>query len=118
VRDDIPRLMEAVDVVTLPSLNEACSMVIIEAMTMGKPVVATRAGGNLELVRDQETGLLVERNPEALAEAVVALLEAPARRAAMGRAGQMRAGALFSAHAMAENMERFYQNVLETSRKV
>lgn len=113
VRDDVPRLMEAMDVVTLPSQMEACSMAIIEAMAMGRPVVATRAGGNLELIVDQATGILVERTPEALAAAVVGLLQDPLRRAAMGQGGQTRARALFSAQTMARNMEGFYRQVLE-----
>jgi glycosyltransferase involved in cell wall biosynthesis len=113
VRDDIPRLMEAIDVVTLPSRNEACSMAIIEAMAMGKPVVATRTGGNPELVMDRATGLLVERTPDALSEAITSLLRDPARRREMGRAGQTRARSLFSATAMVQNIETLYGQILQ-----
>ncbi len=112
VRNDIPRLMDSIDVVTLPSLTEACSMAIIEAMAMGKPVIATRAGGNLELIHDQQTGILAERTPEAFAEAIIALLRDPDRRAQMGNAGQERALSLFSAQTMAQNMERLYQRIV------
>jgi len=113
VRDDVPRLMDAMDLVTLPSLTEACSMSIIEAMARGKPVVATRAGGNLELVVDGSTGVLVERTPEALAGAIAGLLADPGGRETMGRAGRQRAGELFTAQAMAQNMERYYLRILE-----
>lgn len=113
IRNDVRRLMDAMEVITLPSVSEACSLAIIEAMAMGKPVVATRAGGNPELVEDNATGLLVERNPEALAEAITDLLLDKDRRLAMGRAGQARARSLFSARVMAENMEQFYQRVLK-----
>jgi glycosyltransferase involved in cell wall biosynthesis len=113
VRNDVPRLMEAMDVITLPSLTEACSMSIIEAMAMRRPVVATRAGGNLELVENERTGLLVERTPEALSEAIIRLLQDPSRRAAMGQAGHDRALSLFSAQAMAQNIENLYRRVLE-----
>jgi len=116
IRNDVPRLMEAMDVIVLPSLIEACSMAIIEAMAVGKPVVATRAGGNPELIEDQNTGLLVERAPETLAEAVIGLLQDSQRRAAMGRAGQTRARSLFSAQEMAQNMEDFYQRILERKK--
>lgn len=113
VRDDVPRLLNAMDVMTLPSINEACSMAIIEAMTLGKPVVATRAGGNLELVKESVTGLLVERNASALAHALTELLPNPDRRKAMGRAAQERASSLFSAQVMAQNMEQVYRQILE-----
>lgn len=112
VRNDVPRLMKAMDVVTLPSLTEACSMAIIEAMAMGKPVVATRAGGNLELIMDQTTGVLVDRNPDNLADAVAMLLGNPETGKRMGLAGQERARTMFSSQAMSRNMERLYQGIV------
>jgi glycosyltransferase involved in cell wall biosynthesis len=117
LRDDVPRLMEAMDVITLPSQIESFGMVLIEAMAMARPVVATRAGGIPEVIQDQATGLLVNRTPEALAEAVIALLQDPARRIAMGQAGLARARSLFSAQSMAQNMERFYDRVLGQGRR-
>jgi glycosyltransferase involved in cell wall biosynthesis len=112
VRNDVPRLMRAMDVITLPSINEACSMAIIEAMTVGKPVVATRVGGNIELIADGETGLLVERTPEALAAGVNTILGDPARGLLMGNAAEHRAHTLFTAQVMARNMEQLYQKVV------
>jgi glycosyltransferase involved in cell wall biosynthesis len=112
VRNDIPRLLEAMDVVTLPSRSEACSMAIIEAMAMGKPVVATRTGGNPELVEDCKTGLLVERTPEALATAITSLLQDPSARSRMGQSGQIRARSLFTAQAMVQSIEALYQQVV------
>ncbi len=116
VRNDVGRLMAAVDVVTAPSLTETFGMVIVEAMALGKAVVATRAGGIPELVLDNETGVLVERTPQALADAVISLLQNPARRTDMGRAGRDRARALFRADVMAHNMEGLYRRVLESCR--
>ncbi|HZP83322.1 MAG TPA: glycosyltransferase family 4 protein [Chthonomonadaceae bacterium] len=113
VRNDVRRLMSEMDVVTLPSLFEACSMAIIEAMAMGKPVVATRAGGNPELIADQETGLLIERTPEALALALVALLSDAGRRRQMGAAARQRAVTRFSAGVMACQIEHLYQELLQ-----
>jgi glycosyltransferase involved in cell wall biosynthesis len=112
VRQDVPRLMAAADVVTLPSISEACSMAIIEAMAMGKPVVATRAGGNPELIEDGVTGLLVERSPEPLANALSGLLQEPDRTLAMGDAAYNRAVEHFSAQAMVRNMEELYHRIL------
>jgi glycosyltransferase involved in cell wall biosynthesis len=116
VRNDVPRLLEAMEVVTLPSRTEACSMVIIESMAMARPVVATRAGGNLELIDHGNTGLLVERNPVALAAGVSELLRDPDRRAAMGAAAQQRARAMFTAQTMAYHMEDLYRRVLDNMR--
>jgi glycosyltransferase involved in cell wall biosynthesis len=116
VRNDVPRLLEAIDVVTLPSISEACSLAIIEAMAMGKPVVATRAGGNLELINHGRSGLLVDRRPEPLADAICELLNDPERRAAMGRAANERANEMFTAEVMAKNMESLYIRVLDQRR--
>jgi glycosyltransferase involved in cell wall biosynthesis len=115
VRNDVPRLLGAMDVVTLPSVSEACSMAIIEAMTMGIPVVATRAGGNIELVEDGVTGLLVERSSSELAPAVVRLLSDAGERRRMGDAAKTRARTFFTARVMASQMEGVYQRVLQTN---
>lgn len=112
VRDDVARMMDAMDVIALPSRTEACSMAIIEAMTMGKPVVATRAGGNPELIEHGVSGLLTERTPEDVGAAVVSLCRDPAGRTAMGAKARERALRLFTADAMAANIEGFYREVL------
>ena len=112
VRDDVARLMDAMDVVALPSPTEACSMAIIEAMTLGKPVVATRAGGNPELIQDGVTGYLTARDPAAVGSAIVSLCRDRDLRATMGAAARERALALFTADRMAANMEALYQDVL------
>lgn len=64
------------DVVVLPSISsEGPPIVVLEALVLGKPVVAARVGGIPEIIEDGETGLLVPpRNPQALAEAICALL--------------------------------------------
>jgi glycosyltransferase involved in cell wall biosynthesis len=115
VRNDISRLMDAMEIVTLPSVIESFGMVIIEAMAMGKPVVATSAGGVPEIIEHNKTGLIVERTSGALKDAITTLLRDPRTRAAMGKAGQERARSLFSAGTMAQNMEAVYQTIL-TSR--
>ncbi len=110
-RDDAQRLMSEMDVITLPSKYEACSMAIIEAMALGKPVIATRAGGNPELVRHEETGLLIERDPRALAAALIGVLADVPRRRQMGEAARTRALALFSAETMVNNIEALYRRM-------
>ena len=113
-RNDVQRLMAAMDVITLPSRYEACSMAIIEAMMLGKPVVATRAGGNPELIKDGETGLLIERNPDALANAIIRLLADPLGKLQMGEAARRRAITRFSASVMVNHIEALYQEMVET----
>lgn len=87
-------------------------MAIIEAMAMGKAVVATRAGGNPELVRHLETGLLIEREPEALAKALISLLTDAQQRQRMGDAARLRALDLFSAETMVSNVEALYHRMV------
>jgi glycosyltransferase involved in cell wall biosynthesis len=112
VRNDVKRIMAEMQVLTLPSRYEACSMSIIEAMAMRKPVVATHAGGNPELIEHGVTGLLIERNPESLATAIIDLLSDTGKLKAMGDAAYKRARERFSANVMVDNIERLYTEIL------
>jgi glycosyltransferase involved in cell wall biosynthesis len=98
VVDDVPAFWVGCDVAVVPSaeLHEAFSMVTLEAMACGKPVVATRSGAIPELVSDGETGRLVDRGDVgALAEAMVAYAEDPGTRVAHGAAARRRASERF-----------------------
>jgi glycosyltransferase involved in cell wall biosynthesis len=82
---DIPGVLAALDVVVSASRTESLSNAILEAMAAGRPVVATNVGGNPELVRHRETGLLVAPDDEAeLANALGTMLSAPALAKAWG----------------------------------
>lgn len=95
-RTDIPDLLRAADIFTLPSHREGMPRSIIEAMLTGLPVVATDIRGSREEVVDGETGLLVPvRDPAALAEALQRLAGDAELRARMGAAGLARARALY-----------------------
>jgi glycogen synthase len=87
---DVLALYPLAEVVVVPSvIPDALSRVILEAMSAGRPVVATRVGGTPELVIDGKTGLLVERNdPEGLAAAIISLLRDDALRDALGTAAR------------------------------
>ncbi|HLJ56224.1 MAG TPA: glycosyltransferase family 4 protein [Chthonomonadaceae bacterium] len=111
-RTDVPRIMRALDVLTMPSENEAFGMAIIEAMACSKPVVGTLVGGIPEVIADGVTGLLIERDPCALSAAVISLLSDPFRRMAMGAAGLERVRAHFTADAMTCSMEAMYEDML------
>ncbi|MEU4824755.1 glycosyltransferase [Actinomadura sp. NPDC023710] len=91
-RDEVPPLLRSASlVVTLP-WYEPFGMVPLEAMACGVPVVATAVGGHLDTVVDGVTGVVVPpRDPEGAAGAIRRLLDDPAERAAMGRAGRGRA---------------------------
>ena len=97
-RDNALALIAASDVFVLPSLAEPFGLVLLEAMALGKPVVATDAGGPREIVLDGETGLLVPPgSPDALAAALSRLLADPVQARAMGRLGQARFESCFTA---------------------
>jgi len=116
-REDIPDLLAVSDLFVLPSLGEHFGRVLIEAMGMGRAVVATDAGGVPEIVIHGETGLLVPPGePKALAEAVLALIEDPARAARLGAAGRRRAEREFSLARHVRAVERLYEELLGASR--
>lgn len=92
MRADVPDLLAAMDVFTLPSYREGMPRTIIEAMMSALPVVATNIRGSREEVVDGETGILVPaRNAAALATALLRLIDDAALRARMGAAGRARA---------------------------
>lgn len=118
-RDDVPRMLSIMDIVAMPSLNEAVGMTLIEAQAMGIPVVATNVGGIPEVVRNNETGILVPpENAPALAEAVMELLSDAAKRRRMGEAAAAWVRGRFRAEGMAARTSELYMKLLrqKTSR--
>lgn len=112
-RRDIPQLLAAADICVLPASAEACGRVLLEAMAMAKPVVATASGGTPEIVRDGVTGLLVPpADAAAMAAALEILLREPERAGSMGVAGRRHAVAHFTIEAHAEQTMRVYAEVL------
>src|SRR5262249_22925832 len=111
-RPDIPRVLAALDVFVLPSIAEGISNTLLEAMATGLPIVATRVGGNPELVRDGVNGLLVPRqDPDALASALGAYLSDAQLRAAHGDASRRRAVESFGLDRMCEDYARLYRGL-------
>jgi glycosyltransferase involved in cell wall biosynthesis len=112
-RDDVPQLLALLDVFVLASHWEGLPNVILEAMAAGLPVVATRVGGVPEVVVDGVTGLLVPpRDPDALSEAILTLLQDPDLRQKMGQAGRERVREHFSVERMVQDTEALYQQLL------
>jgi sugar transferase (PEP-CTERM/EpsH1 system associated) len=111
-RGDIPALLAALDVFVLPSLAEGISNTLLEAMACGLPAVATRVGGNTELVSEGETGFLVPRaDPPAMAAALQRYLESAELRAAHGAAGRGRAEKEFSITGMVRRYLEVYDEL-------
>lgn len=114
---EIPDILAASDVYALASRWEGLPRSIIEAMLAARPVVCTRVGGVPELIDHGVTGLLVPpRDVEALAGALDGLLADAARRAAMGRAGRLRALRSFTADRMLAETEALYHDLLDATR--
>lgn len=101
------------DVMVLPSLLEGFGMVLLEAMAMAKPVVASRVGGIPEAVEDGVTGVLVPPgNSGELAGALLRLLKDPALRDTMGKAGRKRVETMFSLERTIEELESTYRQLV------
>jgi len=110
-RRDVPLLLSALEVFVLPSLSEGLSMAMLEAMAAGKPVVATRVGGNPELVLDGESGYLVDaESPQALADKVVRLLQDRELANRMGVRGRLRVREKFTLRTMVDAYQRLYES--------
>jgi len=115
-REDVSSIMAGTDLVVLPSINEGMGRVLVMAMALGKPIVATRVGGVAELLGDGEAGLLVPpRDPAALAEAIILLLRDSQRARTLGDAGRRRAPS-YSAEAMLEALAKLYREVMADAR--
>jgi len=117
-RRDVAACMSAMDVVLHASVTpEPFGRVLIEAMATGRPLIAPSEGGPRQIVVDGETGLLVPpRDPTALADAIVALLSAPARRIAMGAAARARVETIFDIRHQVRAVETVITDVLDGRR--
>jgi len=106
-------LVAALEVVVLPSRSEGLPFALLEAMALGKPVVATTVGGCPEVVEHGRTGLLTPPgDPPALADAILRLLECPGEARAMGEAGAARVRADFTLTRMVRELEAIYAAAL------
>ena len=116
-QDPVQPFLAALDLYTHPALMEGFGIAVVEAMAMGKAVVATTTGGLPEVVAHGDTGLLVPPgDAESLAAAVISLLKDKARREQMGLSGRARAQERFSLDASVAHMEQLYGDVLRTPK--
>ncbi len=111
-RPDVPEILRCLDVFVLPSLNEGISNTLLEAMATALPIVATRVGGNPELVEDGAMGTLVPPgDPESLASAIAVYARNPALRLDHSSRARERATTTFPLEAMVSGYEAVYRRV-------
>ena len=116
-RADVPELLGAMDLLVLPSSSESLPNVVLEAMSCGRPVVASDTGACGELIDAGRTGELVQpQDPQGLADAIIRLLDQPALREQMGRAARQRAETEFDIHIAVKRLEAIYDELLAKPR--
>ena len=115
-RDDIPALLDLIDVFVFPSHWEGLPGALLEAMAAALPIVATRVNGNSELITDQKTGLLIPpHDPAAIQSAVTTLLNDSTVATSLGESAQELAYERFTLEAMVDRFETFYETLSKTS---
>ncbi|HLA28920.1 MAG TPA: glycosyltransferase family 4 protein [Syntrophales bacterium] len=117
-RSDVARIMAVYDIFCLPSRNEGMGKVLVEAMAMGLPIIASNIGGIRDIVRTGENGLLVPvGDVAAWAEAISCLCRDPERRRRMGDAGRQMAP-FYSSEEMIKRIDQLYRKLLSENRLI
>lgn len=115
-RNDVRDLLAAMDIFVLPSHSEGMSNTLLEAMAASVPVVASAVGGNTEIVRDQQDGLIFPAgNLERLRVCLALLCNDSAYRQHLGQSGYARVVQAFSIQAMIARYEELYNRTFEES---
>jgi glycosyltransferase involved in cell wall biosynthesis len=113
-RNDVASIISNLDISVLSSTSEGFSNVILESMVAGKPVVATNVGGSKEMILDGITGYLVApADSQAMANAIINLLQNPEKAGAVGAAGRKVIQERFTVEAMVKKHEELYFSLLE-----
>ena len=116
-RRDIPEILASCDIAVLPSRAEGLPNALLEYMSAGLPTIASRVGGNAELVQDGLTGLLVPpENADALAGALVQLFRNPEQARQIGSAGQRFAVENFSFERLIREVDELYTELLDRTK--
>ncbi|HYW71087.1 MAG TPA: glycosyltransferase family 4 protein [Pyrinomonadaceae bacterium] len=109
-RDDVADIMRAADLLVVNSASEACSLVILEAMACGTPVLATSTGGTPEIIEHELNGWLVPwQDRQAMSEAIAKLLSQPALRAELAACARARVASFFHNERFVVEIERLYE---------
>ena len=115
IRRDLPHVLAAMNIFVFPSIFDSGPRIPLEAMAMGKPVIATNSGGVVEEVVDGETGLIVPiKDPETIVNAVLSLLNDPAKLEMMGKHARLRIEKYFSQEHYIRVVEGIYRELLQS----
>jgi glycogen(starch) synthase len=110
--DHVPKLLNSVTAVLMPSRYEPFGLVALEAASVGRPIVASRIGGLSEIVIDRQTGILVEpENSAQISEAIVFLVNHPEKAIQLGRAARQRVQAVFPWDRCVDSYDALYQRL-------
>jgi glycogen(starch) synthase len=116
--EQVPGLINTATMVVMPSRWEGHPLVAVQASLMARPIVGTPVGGMLEVVLNEETGLLVEQgNPVALADGIMTLLADHDAASEMGQKARQRAQELFSWEACVDAYDSLYRDLHEKSSR-
>ena len=116
-RKEIANIISIFDVGVLSSLCEPFGLTILEYMALGKPIVATNAGGVPEIIKDGKSGILVPpQEPEQLAQAIILLLKNRGRAEQMGLAGRALVESKFTAERMIRESEELYLGLAQKKK--
>ena len=111
-RHDVAAILQSLDIYCLPSLWEGLPIGLLEAMAMGKAVIATAIDGTREVVQSEQNGLLIPPgSPAGLAAAIARLAADPALRAQLGQQARHTVQAHFNAETMTRAIEQLYQHL-------
>jgi glycosyltransferase involved in cell wall biosynthesis len=113
-REDVARMLSVFDITVLPSLSEGFSLVLVEAMALGRPVIASAVGGIREILKNGQTGVLVPPGEsEAIADAIVNLLRHEERRRGLGERALLESRK-YGLDSHVRELERVYEKLLGT----
>ncbi|HEY8204453.1 MAG TPA: glycosyltransferase family 4 protein [Pyrinomonadaceae bacterium] len=108
-RDDVAAVLQALDLLVVNSATEACSLVVLEAMACGTPVLATKTGGTAEVIEHEQCGWLVPvRDEKALASAIIKLIGQPDLRARLAENGRQRVASHFTVGRQMSEFQNYY----------
>lgn len=117
LRRDVAALLNAADIMVLPSISEGCPNVVLEAAATATPIIASNVGGVPELLTHGETGFLVPpKNVKELETAIETLIDNPKMAKEMGQKAQAYVDQNFSVEQIGKRIEKYYSRVLLHSR--
>jgi glycosyltransferase involved in cell wall biosynthesis len=116
---NVPPFYAAIDIFVLPSLFEGLSNSLLEAMAMGKPIIATRVGGNKDIILNGKNGFLIPtRNPQAISSHINKLVESTQLRETIGRFNRETALKEFRWEKTVSKIEQIYEDIVVEARDI